>query len=238
MSDTTNAPRGVRLEHVVPWGRRYAEYAAMFDLTDADLRGRRVLGCGDGPASFNAEATALGYDVVSCDPIYAFTAADIRRRVDETYGPMMAQVREQAGHFVWGDAVRSPEHLGELRMGAMERFLADLPAGTRAGRYAAASLPNLPFADNAFDLAVCSHLLFLYSEQLSGAFHAAAVRELCRVAREVRVFPLLDLAGERSRHLEAVRDALPPGLTWELRRVGYEFLRGANETLIIRRAGR
>ena len=31
----------------------------MFDLSAADL-GRRILGCGDGPASFNAELTAQG----------------------------------------------------------------------------------------------------------------------------------------------------------------------------------
>ena len=45
------------------------------------------------------------------------------------------------------------------------------------------------FADREFDLALCSHLLFLYSEQLTADFHLASIRELCRVAGEVRVFP-------------------------------------------------
>jgi hypothetical protein len=57
------------LEQVVPWGRSFEEYRAMFALSDADLEGR-VLGCGDGPASFNAVATQRGANVVSCDPIY------------------------------------------------------------------------------------------------------------------------------------------------------------------------
>ena len=35
------------LEQVVPWGRSFEEYRAMFALSDADLEGR-VLGCGDG----------------------------------------------------------------------------------------------------------------------------------------------------------------------------------------------
>ncbi|MAD80187.1 MAG: SAM-dependent methyltransferase, partial [Planctomycetaceae bacterium] len=32
----------------------------------------------DGPASFNAELTARGGSIVSCDPIYEFTADEIR----------------------------------------------------------------------------------------------------------------------------------------------------------------
>ena len=56
------------LDQVVPWGRSFAEYRRMFALSDADL-GLTIVGCGDGPASFNAEATALGATVISCDPI-------------------------------------------------------------------------------------------------------------------------------------------------------------------------
>jgi hypothetical protein len=41
------------LDSVVPWGRSFDEYVAMFALSEEDL-GRRVLGCADGPASFNA----------------------------------------------------------------------------------------------------------------------------------------------------------------------------------------
>lgn len=35
------------LDKVVPWGRSYDEYVAMFALSSDDLR-RRILGCGDG----------------------------------------------------------------------------------------------------------------------------------------------------------------------------------------------
>ena len=47
------------LEKVVPWGRSFAEYIRMFSLTEEDLE-KRILGCGDGPASFNAELTKKG----------------------------------------------------------------------------------------------------------------------------------------------------------------------------------
>ena len=53
------------------------------------------------------------------------------------------------------------------------------------------ALPDLPFDDGAFDLALSSHLLFLYSEQFDLGFHVRALEEMLRVAAEVRVFPLL-----------------------------------------------
>ena len=46
---------------------RSIEYRRMFRLTEGDLR-QRILGCADGPASFNVEASALGVRVVSADP--------------------------------------------------------------------------------------------------------------------------------------------------------------------------
>ena len=54
---------------MVPWGRSLHEYRKMFALTPEDLRGR-ILDCGAGPASFNAEATAAGHRIASCNPLY------------------------------------------------------------------------------------------------------------------------------------------------------------------------
>ena len=57
---------GFTLEKVVPWGRSYEEYLCMFDLSETDLQ-RRILGCGDGPAGFNAMMKQRGGRVVSFD---------------------------------------------------------------------------------------------------------------------------------------------------------------------------
>lgn len=38
---------GLVLDNVVPWGRSYEEYVAMFVLDTHDL-GLKILGCGDG----------------------------------------------------------------------------------------------------------------------------------------------------------------------------------------------
>ena len=223
------------LSSVVPWGRSSDEYARMFALSDADLQGR-VLGCGDGPASFNAEATRRGARVVSCDPIYRFDAVQIRRRIDETAAEVLEQARQNAHEFVWNDVIPDIETLKHVRMAAMTAFLDDFDAGRREGRYVDAGLPSLPFADGTFDLALCSHFLFLYSQQHDAAFHVAALRELCRVAREVRVFPLLALGGQPSPHLGAARQALTAdGWHSSIERVPYEFQRGGFEMLRVRR---
>jgi hypothetical protein len=221
------------LENVVPWGRSFDEYVAMFALSDVDLR-RRILGCGDGPASFNASLTRQGGQVLSLDPLYRFSTEEVRKRISETYADVMEQTQKNKHEFVW-TSIKSVDELGRIRMAAMEEFLSDYSQGLEQGRYVGGELPDLPFADNEFDLAVCSHLLFLYSEQLSEDFHVAAIRELCRVANEVRVFPLLELGAKISRHLQAVTDRLSAmGYSVTIAPVSYEFQRGGNQMMKIR----
>ena len=222
------------LEQVVPWGRSFDEYRAMFALADADLA-RRVLGCGDGPASFNAGATRQGAKVVSSDPLYHWSDSEIQARIEDTYTEIIEQTRRNSHEFVW-DTIGSVDELGRVRMAAMQEFLRDYPSGIREGRYVEAALPSLPFQDREFDLAVCSHLLFLYSSQLGESFHDAAVLELFRVAQEVRVFPLLALGGSRSPFVETSAAVLQAaGADVTLERVPYEFQRGGNQMMRIRR---
>jgi ubiquinone/menaquinone biosynthesis C-methylase UbiE len=94
-------------------------------------------------------------------------------------------------------------------------------------------LPNLPFENHAFDLALCSHYLFLYSKHVDEALHIASLLELCRVAKEVRVYPLISLDGSRSRHLDAVISVLKnKNIDVSLQPVEYQFQKGANEMLL------
>jgi hypothetical protein len=80
----------------------------MFALSTADLQGS-LLGCGGGPASFDAEGSAVGPRIISVDPLYAYSAADIEGRIEETFDTIMSQARAQADRFVRGrqfDAAR------------------------------------------------------------------------------------------------------------------------------------
>jgi SAM-dependent methyltransferase len=219
------------LDKAVPWGRQFDEYVRMFDLSAANLVSR-VLDCAGGPASFNAEVRRLGGKAVSCDPIYEFSPADIARRIEETRDTILKMTDEAREHFVWRE-IKSVEHLSQIRMAAMQQFLEDLPAGVSEGRYRVAELPALPFRDAEFDLALCSHFLFTYSDIFSLEFHLASIRELCRVAREARIFPVLAGFGiARSPHLANVLDVLASeGYRCALQRVPYEFQKGGNEML-------
>ncbi|MDD5597648.1 MAG: hypothetical protein PHV82_06870 [Victivallaceae bacterium] len=219
---------GFTLEKVVPWGRSFAEYVAMFALTESDLR-KSILGCGDGPAAFNAELTKRGGRVVSVDPVYRFSADEIRSRIAATYDKVIEQTVINRNEFVWKN-IKSVEELARVRMAAMESFLEDFPKGV--SRYIAAELPSLPFKDREFELALCSHFLFLYSEQFSAEFHVRAVEELCRVADEVRIFPLLELGARKSRHFDrVVAELRQAGYRCVIEEVNYEFQKGGKQML-------
>jgi hypothetical protein len=221
------------LDQVVPWGRSFDEYVSMFGLSHDDL-GKRILGCADGPAAFNSVLSKQGSVVVSVDPIYRFTPEELRSRINATYGVVMEQTRNNADEFVW-DHIPSIDALGRIRTDAMNLFLADFPSGLIEGRYIDASLPSLPFSDGEFELALCSHFLFLYSGHLSEEFHMESIRELCRVSSEVRIFPLLEMGAVKSRHLDSVIQQLrSEGYRPDIRAVRYEFQKGGNEMLRIR----
>lgn len=224
--------RDIEINDVLPWGRSLSEYRAMFGLTDGDLE-RNLLSCADGPASFNAEMFASGRSVISVDPVYRFSAERIWSRIEQTRDLLIENTRANSDAYIW-DHIPDIETLTTLRMTAMNRFLDDFEEGKERGRYVVGALPELEFEEQQFDLVLCSHCLFTYTEQLDEAFHIAAVREMVRVGREVRIFPLLDLNGEFSRHVGPVEAALhKDGRTTERIKVDYEFQKGGNEYLRI-----
>lgn len=224
----------MELSSIVPWGRSYGEYCRMFSLSERDLEGH-ILGCGDGPASFNAELTQNGGRIMSFDPIYKFSADEIRGRIQRVYPGMIAELARNAQQYYW-TSFKDPGHLGSVRMSAMNRFLDDFEKGLEEGRYIEASLPELPFFDDEFDLALCSHLLFLYSEQIDAAQHIDALTEMSRVAKEVRVYPLLSLDGRVSQHIPGVlRYFNECDYIAELKPVAYQFQKGAMDMLILRK---
>jgi hypothetical protein len=214
-----------KYQEVVPWGRPFNEYCRMFHLADEDLR-RSILGCADGPASFNAAMSRQGHRVVSCDPLYHLTTEQIKERIDATYDEVIRQTRQNEEKFVW-DRITSLDELARLRLDAMNDFLGDYKRGRRDGRYIPAELPDLPFAPSSFDIALCSHFLFLYSDSLSLGFHQQSVDELCRVAHAVRIFPMLTYNAEPSPLVAPIAEyARKAGRIVSIEKVPYEFQRG------------
>jgi len=224
----------MKLANIVPWGRTLLEYKEMFNLTENDLKSK-IVGCGDGPASFNAELTQSGGNLISVDPTYMFSKEQFASRIDEVADVVMARVRQNVDAFVWKN-IANPDALYDMRMSAMKQFLEDYDVGKKEGRYIEGSLPHLPFEEQQFDLALSSHLLFLYSEHLDEQFHKEAIAEMLRIAKEVRIFPLVTLTGEVSSYLEPIMDYFNSrGYACRVVKMGYEFQKGGDEMLQIER---
>ncbi|MEM8674154.1 MAG: SAM-dependent methyltransferase [Cyanobacteria bacterium P01_G01_bin.67] len=223
----------MKLDRVVPFGRSLDEYIQMFALSDRDLH-QQILGVGDGPASFNAEGTKRGYKITSIDPIYQFSGADIKQRFNAVVDNIINQVIATPKNWVWSYH-QNPQDLKASRIKALETFLADYQQGKQEDRYLTQELPQLAFSDHAFDLALCSHFLFLYSAQLDLDFHLAAIQEMLRVSREVRIFPLLTLMQETSPYLDtAIAKFSDLGCSTSIVKVPYELQPGANQMLVIK----
>ena len=215
---------------IIPWGRSFDEYLGMFNLSEDDLA-RNIVGVGDGPASFNTRMHQRGTPIVSVDPIYRYSEAELRQRIQETYEDVSAQARQNQDKFVW-TKISSVDELAKIRMQAMDEFCRDFESGKQQGRYIDASLPNLPFPDRYFDLVLSAHLLFFYSANRDLTFHLDAVRELLRIGSEVRIFPIVDVNSNPSPFLSPVIDVLEKeGVICSVERVQYHFQKTGNEML-------
>jgi hypothetical protein len=220
---------------VLVTSRSYDEYVAMFDLDEAALPGLRVLDCCAGASSFVAGACRRGAAAVAVDPLYRLPREEIAETSRSGLAGGNAIWAQHPDRFTWswyGD----PQARDRMRARALAEFVLDL--STHSDRYVGASLPTLPYDDRAFDLALCSHLLFTWADQLGREWHRAALLELARVAAEVRVFPtVLQGPGEPVPFWDALMaDLRDAGLVAELRRSPYEFQVGADHMLVVRRA--
>ncbi|MCC3407724.1 MAG: class I SAM-dependent methyltransferase [Microcoleus sp. PH2017_10_PVI_O_A] len=219
----------LNLDEVIPLGRCLGEYIKMFSLEPSDLE-LAILDCAGGAASFNAEMTRQGRKVISCDPVYQFSAVEIGAHLPK-YHTFIEDFEASRPNYLW-NIFESPSQLANVRRNATQEFLKDFPSGLQEGRYVTASLPVLPFENGQFDLALCSHFLFT-DPHLSEKDHLEAITEMCRVAKQVRVFPLLQsFSGVESEHLNPVIAELQNrSFTVEIQEVAYQFQIGGNEML-------
>ncbi|WP_243347278.1 hypothetical protein [Parabacteroides sp. FAFU027] len=221
------------LEQVVPWGRNLEEYRSMFSLSKADLD-KKIISFGDGPASFNAEMHSLGNRIVSIDPIYQFSEIQLKTQFVKSREIVLEQTRNNTENFIWKN-IRSIEELEHIRSGAMDRFLEDYPLGKQQGRYIHHELPEqLNIQDSTFDIGLSSHFLVLY-DQLGLDFHIKSIQEMLRICKEIRIFPLLNLDAKKSTVLDAILDFFSEEYDTRIQPVDYEFQKGGNEMLTIRR---
>lgn len=222
-----------KLDSVVPWGRNLNEYTMMFKLGEEDLS-KKIAGFGDGPASFNYEAKQKGYFVTSFDPIYQFSKSELQQRIEEVRVTVMQQMKENMDNYNW-TSIRSLDELENVRMSAMQLFLSDYESGKLEGRYIRQTLPEkLPYADNTFDIGLSSHFLLMYTA-LGYDFHIQAMIEMLRVCKEIRIFPIVDLDANKTELITNVISYFQKNYDTEICETHYEFQKGDNKLLIIRK---
>ncbi|MBD2413011.1 SAM-dependent methyltransferase [Nostoc calcicola FACHB-389] len=220
------------LDKVVPFGRSMDEYIKIFNLTNADLN-KKIIGVGDGPASFNAEMIRQGKSVVSVDPLYQFSGDEILQRFNDVVDNIINQVKATPKDWVWSYH-KSPDDLRHNRVKVIQKFISDYDNGKKTNRYIFGQLPSLAYRNQEFDIALCSHLLFLYSDHLDYYFHLNSVGEMLRIAQEVRIFPLITLMLKPSQHLDKIiKCYTEKGYNINIEQVEYELQPGGNQMLKI-----
>lgn len=228
--------RTLRHTDVLVSARSLSEYVDMFGLGRADLQGR-ILDCPGGAASAVAEINEAGGQAIAVDPQYARGADDLRSRILADVDRAVAHLQRREINYDW-DVRGSLVGHEAARRTAAERMLEDLAAAPE--RYVAGALPSLPLADDSADLALCSHLLFTYADRMDLADHVDAIVEMARVAPEVRIYPLVDHAGNPLPELvrSVIAKLKKERLTSRIEPVVRPFQLAATTRLVVERTNR
>ena len=190
------------MRKLVLWGHSVDEYREMFDLSQDEINSS-ILEYGCGPSAVNYQQTQNAHKVVSCDPLFVLDKDTLSSKAVMIFADMAEQVKKEQSRFDFSRS-GSYESLVAERQEGMRQFFADYASGKAEGRYIGVADYHLPFADFSFDFALSSHYLFADLDEQTVEFHLAVIRELARVAKEVRIFPLIDREGNTSEFLGPV----------------------------------
>lgn len=232
----SNVGRGTKLdlERIIFIGRTFEEYMDMFLLSIEELKGKKILDCPAGACSFTAVGSRLGLDVMACDIAYYHSSGELEKKGFQDIEHAMEQIGKAKSNYIW-NYFKDIADLKRHRLNALKDCANDMKKSSK--RYVPVTLPSLPFKDEAFDMVVSAHFLFMYADRLDYEFHLTALNELLRVTKEeIRIFPLVDLEGKRYKHLDTLISYLTNnGCMIEEVKVPYEFQANANSMLKIKK---
>ena len=222
------------LERIIFIGRTFEEYMDMFLFSIEELKGKKILDCPAGACSFTAVGSRLGLDVMACDIAYYHSSGELEKKGFQDIEHAMEQIGKAKSNYIW-NYFKDIADLKRHRLNALKDCANDMKKSSK--RYVPVTLPSLPFKDEAFDMVVSAHFLFMYADRLDYDFHLTALNELLRVTEEeIRIFPLVDLEGKRYKHLDTLISYLTNnGCMIEEVKVPYEFQANANSMLKIKK---
>lgn len=190
------------MRKLVLWGHHIDEYQEMFDLSKANIDSR-LLEYGCGPSAINAELHKGREYIVSCDPLFTLDKATLLTKSSLIFEEMVARILKNQDKFDFSYYGGVDKFIARRREG-MAAFFDDYETGWTENRYLSLKDYRLSFADFSFDLALSSHYLFADLDDQDVDFHLQVLQELARVAKEVRIFPLIDRHGQPSPFLGPV----------------------------------
>jgi len=164
----------------------YDDYIAMFDL-DPTMLSRKIIEFPGCFSSFNATALQKNEHVTSLDPLYDLETPMLTNLIQQQAKLWETHVEMTTGN---DDAHLIAKEKYNRFQEASSIFLNDYSLDSEHKRYVAWDTENkLPFNEHSFQLALCSHWLFKQKYSLQQVIDF--IDGLCRVAGEVRIFPLL-----------------------------------------------
>jgi len=232
----TGTPHGLDIDRIAFFGRTYAEYRDMFGLEEAVLGMGLILDCPGGASSFALEASRKGFDVTACDVLYDQSAVALFEKGKKDISHVFEKFDAVSHLYVW-DYYRNKEEVMTLRKKSLDLFVEDFCRCSAEGSYMRAALPHLPFPDGMFSLVLSANFLFLYGDRLDLDFHKTCLKELMRICSgELRIFPLVGLDAKPYCYLDEIVTFLDAeGIETEILKVPFEFQRGANRMMKLRR---
>lgn len=190
------------MRKLVLWGHQIDEYQEMFDLC-LQKKSLRLLEYGSGPSAINSQLTSEGQMVISADPLFTLDKDTLFSKVELIFDDMIKRIKKDKEKFNF-TGYGSIDALIQKRREGMHQFFADYEKGKLEKRYLGITDYQLPFSDFYFDYAISSHYLFADLDDQDVDFHLTIIKELARVAKEVRIFPLIDRYNKPSPFLGPV----------------------------------
>jgi hypothetical protein len=217
-------------KHISFWGRTLKDYNSMFNLQDVGTN-VSIVSIADGPSTTNKELRDKGYKYQSIDPVYGLTKTEIKNYFFESYKFNRHLFYNNKDKFIFTDDSEIEEIL-DKRQKTFDVFFEDLCINKES--YLHGKLPEVPLSDKSFDLCLCSNFLFLFEDTFDFNFHIQSIREMLRIANEVRLFPLYNREGEISKFLTPMQEYLnEQKIFWQLKDCSYEVYKGRQQFLQI-----
>ncbi len=215
---------------VIPgWVHGLDEYEQMFDLKPIDYE-KTILDFPGSISSFNAEAYEKGSRIISGDAIYRLDIEDMRAYANNLFDMNAAYLKKHANKIL-KEGTQALDRIFAMWERNKLHFLQDYATGKRQERYESVLMPELPYANHQFQLALCSDYVFCRHAQ-NDCRPDQVIFELCRVSEELRIFPLLTEKGTISEWLGPVMLKLQKNnYGIEIREVSFKNLIGANAML-------